>query len=64
MCCMALTFATAMATTELTRNNHVVGTPWLPQNVDRKPVRMNWVVVTENGKPQLRIHWSVPAQDD
>lgn len=35
-------------------------TPWLPKHAEQDPVRMNWVVVTdENHKPQLRMHWKV-----
>jgi hypothetical protein len=66
MCCITLTALEAtMATTELTRaGNLEVRTPWLPQNSERKPVRMNWVVVTDNnGQQQLRMHWELPASD-
>ena len=44
-----------VATTELRRAvNREIGAPWLPQNVDRESLRMNWVVVTdENGQRHL-----------
>lgn len=28
---------------------------------DKPPLKMKWLVVTENGKQQLRMQWSVPA---
>jgi hypothetical protein len=51
--------ATMMTTTEFTHDlNCASRTPWLPQNAERKAVRMNWVVVTdESRKHQLRMHW-------
>ena len=67
MCCITLTaLALTMPTTELTRAViHEVPTPWLPQNADRKPVRMNWVVVTDtNGNRQLRMHWDATGKHD
>jgi hypothetical protein len=66
MCCITLiAVEAAMATTELARNvNHVVGTPWLPKQGNGKLVRMNWVVVTENGKQRLRMNWDVAARDE
>ena len=65
MGCITLTALPAtMPTTELTRAViHEVSTPWLPQHADCKPVRMNWVVVTDkNGKRFLRMHWDMPSK--
>jgi len=55
-----------MPTTELTRAViHEVPTPWLPQNADRKPVRMNWAVVTDkNGRCYPHMHWEMTSKDD
>lgn len=67
MCCITLTALPAtMPTTELRQAvNHEVPTPWLPQNADRKPVRMNWVVATDkNGKRSLGMHWDMTCKDD
>jgi hypothetical protein len=36
---------------------------WLESKAEQKPLRMSWVVVTdESGKRQLRMHW-VAAQE-
>jgi len=67
MCCNSLTALPAtMPTTELTRAViHEVPTPWLPQNADRKPVRMNWAVVTDkNGRCYPHMHWEMTSKDD
>lgn len=67
MCCIVLSaLAAATATTQLTAGFNYEGrTPWLPQNAERKPVCVNWVVVVdENGKRQLRMRWNVTAGDD
>jgi len=66
MSCITLTILDAMMTTTelmpaVSRENN---TPWLPQNTGQKPVRMNWVVVTESdGTQRLRLNWNA-AQDD
>jgi hypothetical protein len=61
MACMTLTAQPlAMATTQLAR---VVSPECAPgwqfeATVDRAPLRMSWVVVTDSdGKAQLRMHW-------
>ena len=60
MCCMTL-FAQpmAMATTQLVRVHHEDAPLWqVEREAEHKPLRMSWVVVTdENGKRQLRMHW-------
>ena len=62
MSCITLTALDAMMTTTevmpaVSRENN---TPWLPEHAEQRPVRMNWVVVTdENHKPQIRVHWKV-----
>ena len=66
MSCITLTALHSMMTTTefMPAVNREVRTPWLPQNVTQKPVRMNWVVVTRaNGQRQLRMNWNA-AQDD
>ncbi len=62
MACMTL-FAQplAMATTQLARVVRYEDTSIsdLEVRVDRSPLRMSWVVVTDgDGKPQLRIRWA------
>jgi hypothetical protein len=63
MCTTTLTLAAAaVAITRLT--HHVcyeVCTLWQPEEkAEPKPLRMNWVVVTdEHGKKQLRVYWTV-----
>ena len=62
MACMTL-FAQpmAMATTQLAHVIHHedVCTCQLDGNVDRKPLSMSWVVVTEgNGNRTLQIQWA------
>jgi hypothetical protein len=66
MTCMTL-FAQplAMATTQLVSMVHHENTfsGHLKPNTEHRPVRMSWVVVTdESGKRQLRMHW-VAAQE-
>ena len=58
MSCMTL-FAQPMATTQFVRAIQPEDTfSWLESKAEQKPLRMNWVVVTdENGKRQLRMHW-------
>jgi hypothetical protein len=54
----------AMATTQLARAVHYEDvTPWqLERNVERKPLSMSWVVVTDrNGKRKLQIQWAPSA---
>jgi len=58
MSCMTL-FAQpmAMATTQLASAIHYEDAILEPK-AEYKPLRMSWVVVTdENGKRQLRMHW-------
>jgi len=49
----------AMATTRLVRVHHEDAPLWqVEREAEHKPLRMSWVVVTdENGKRQLRMHW-------
>jgi hypothetical protein len=49
----------AMATTQLVRVHHGDAPLWqVEREAEHKPLRMSWVVVTdENGKRQLRMHW-------
>jgi hypothetical protein len=51
----------AMATTQLARvihNEDVFTCPW-EGSVERSPLRMSWVVVTDkNGNRQLRMRWA------
>ena len=66
MSCMTL-FAQplAMATTQLARVIHYenVSTCRLEGNVERKPLSMSWVVVTDNnGNRKLQIQWA-PSED-
>ena len=60
MSCMTL-FAQpmAMATTQLVSAiHHEDATLRGEPKAEHKPLRMSWVVVTdENGKRQLRMHW-------
>jgi hypothetical protein len=60
MSCMTL-FAEpmAMATTQLVRVHHEdAPLGQVEREAEHKPLRMSWVVVTdENGKRQLRMHW-------
>ena len=67
MSCITLTaLAATMPTTEVTTAvNRKLRNSWLPQNAERAPVRMNWVVVTdENGKRELCMHWNATTTDD
>jgi hypothetical protein len=66
MACMTL-FAQplAMATTQLARIIHYENTCTcrLEENVERKSVRMSWVVVTDgNGNRKLQVQWA-PSED-
>ena len=50
----------AMATTQLESAIHHEDAPsrQMEPRAEHKPLRMSWVVVTdENGKRQLRMHW-------
>lgn len=65
MACMTL-FAPpmAMTTTPLARVVQYQDAPaWqLEANVESKPLRMSWVVVTDkNGSRRLQIQWARPA---
>ena len=56
--------AMAMATTELTRVIHyAVADPWrLQTNPERRHLRMNWVVATDDhGSRILRMLWTANA---
>ena len=67
MCCITLTaLAATMPTTEFKPAvNRKLRNSWLPKNVERAPVRMNWVVVTdENGNRRPRMHWDSTTKDD
>lgn len=65
MACITL-FAqpVAMATTQLARVFHyqdALTSPWI-SNVERRPLSMSWVVVTDNhGNRNLQIQW-VPSE--
>lgn len=51
--------AIAMATTQLTRAIGYEESWRMEINNERSPLRMNWVVVTdENGNRKLAIHWA------
>lgn len=67
MACMtALAETMTMPTTQLTRVvQHQAGASWkLEKNTERKPLRMRWVVVTDNdGKRQLQIRWELATKD-
>jgi hypothetical protein len=58
MSCMTL-FAEPMATTQLVRVHHEDAPLWqVEPKAEYKPLRMSWVVVTdEHGKRELRMHW-------
>jgi hypothetical protein len=62
MACMTLTAQSlAMATTQLARVAHEECTPtWhVESTVERTPLRMSWVVVTDSdGKQRLRMRWT------
>jgi len=49
----------AMATTQLVRVHHEDAPLWqVEPEAEQKPLRMSWVVVTdERGQRQLRMHW-------
>jgi len=62
MACITLFAPTlAMATTELTRALHyeAASTQQAEMHGERTPLRMSWVVTTDNaGNRQLRMQWS------
>ena len=62
MACMTLTAQPlAMATTQLARVvDYECASTWQPEMaVERTPLRMSWVVVTDDdGKEQLRMRWT------
>ena len=61
MCCITLVAQQAtMATTQLTRAaGYQMGWPRQDQEAEFRPLRMNWVVVTDgNGGCQLRMCWN------
>ena len=62
MCCTTMfVHEAAMATTQLRHTAcYEVFRPWQEENrQEQKPLRMSWVVVTdENGHRQLRTCWS------
>ena len=55
----------AMATTQLARvihNEDVLTSPW-EGSVERSPLRMSWVVVTDgSGNRTLQIQWTPPEK--
>ena len=54
----------AMPTTQLTGviQRADAASRQLESNAGRKPLRMSWVVVTDNhGRRQLRLHWDLAA---
>jgi len=67
MCCTTLSVQEAtMTTTQLTRVACCeVCWPWQEeQKTEQQPLRMNWVVVTdEGGKRELRMCWSAKASN-
>ena len=67
MACMtALPQTMAMPTTQLTRVVQFEdAASWqLEGNTEREPLRMRWIVVTDNdGKRQLRMHWELAQED-
>jgi len=66
MCCTTLSVQEAtMATTQLTRViQYEDAASWqLERNAGRKPLRMSWVVVTDNhGRRQLGMQWELAAK--
>ena len=56
----------AVATAEVPpRVDRAIRSPWLPRNVDERPVRVNWAVVTEtDGTRQIRMNWNLAARND
>lgn len=54
-----------MATTELTRAaGYEIGRRRQNQETDFRPLRMSWVVVTdENGRCQLRMCWNAEQKE-
>jgi len=66
MCCTTLTIREAtMATTQLTQAAcYEICWPAQEQKTEFRPLRMNWVVVTdESGNRQLRICWRADASN-
>ena len=66
MCCTTLTALQTMATTQLMRAA-CVDVCW-PENHEQKtalqPLRLNWVVVTDdNGQRQLKMSWRGDRDD-
>ena len=51
----------AMATTQLARAiRYEVTVPQQHHNIERQPLRMNWVVVTgKDGTRRLSMHWTL-----
>ena len=66
-CMTALAQTMAMPTTQLTRVfQYEDAASWqLEENTERKPLRMRWVVVTDDdGKRQLRMRWELATKTD
>ena len=64
-CVAALAELMAMPTTQLTGaiQREDVAFRQLESNAGRKPLRMSWVVVTDNhGRRQLRMQWDLAAK--
>ncbi len=60
MACIALLAPMAMATTQLNCEvSYEVSVPWpWEHQMERQPLRMNWVVVTgNNGSRMLNMQW-------
>ena len=64
-CVTAFAKPMAMPTTQLTGViQYEDAASWqLESNAERKPLRMSWVVVTDNhGRRQLRMQWGLAAR--
>jgi len=66
MCCITFVAQQAtMATTQLTRaGGYEIGWPRQNQETEFRPLRMSWVVVTdENGSCPLRMCWNAEEKE-
>jgi hypothetical protein len=67
MCCSPSNATEAtVVTTQFTPNViREARDSWVPENADKRALRMNWVVVAEDhGKRPLRMNWDVAGKDD
>jgi len=67
MACITLAAPMAMATTQLARAAHYehIRVGRLEINVERTPLRMSWVVVTDSaGNRKLKMLWTPSAEID